>query len=175
MKLRFMKTLEGCQPVDGKDVLDIGCGPGHYSVALARMGARSVLGIDFADGMLGIARTRGQEAGVGDRCRFEKSNFFEQGFPGQFHCVIVMGFMDYVEDAQAAVRRVLDLTRGKAFFSFPVAGGLLGWQRKLRYRNRCALYLYTRDQIEQLFEGAGDAAVTIEKIDRDFFVTAMKA
>lgn len=175
MKLRFVKTLEGCQPVRGKDVLDIGCGPGHYSVALARMGARSVLGVDFAGGMLGIARARAEEAGVGEICRFESADFFTHTFPNRFDYVIVMGFMDYVEDAEAAIRRVLDLTRGKAFFSFPVAGGLLGWQRKLRYRERCALYLYTRNQIEQLFESVGEAEVVIDKIDRDFFVTATKA
>jgi 2-polyprenyl-3-methyl-5-hydroxy-6-metoxy-1,4-benzoquinol methylase len=175
MKLRFIKTLEGCPPVDGKDVLDIGCGPGHYSVALARMGARSVLGIDFAEGMLGIARARAQEAGVSDICRFEKADFLAGALADRFDYVIVMGFMDYMEDAEATIRRVLALTRGKAFFSFPVAGGLLAWQRKLRYRDRCALYLYTRSQVERLFETVGGAVVTIEKIDRDFFVTATKA
>jgi 2-polyprenyl-3-methyl-5-hydroxy-6-metoxy-1,4-benzoquinol methylase len=175
MKLRFVKTLEGCQPVGGKHVLDIGCGPGHYSVALAQMGAGSVLGVDFAGGMLAIARARAQEAGVGEICRFESADFFVHAFPNRFDYVIVMGFMDYVEDAEAAIRRVLDITRGKAFFSFPVAGGLLGWQRNLRYRDRCTLYLYTRNQIELLFENVGNAKVMIEKIDRDFFVTATRA
>src|SRR5262249_36285627 len=31
MKLRFIKSVEGCQPIQGRTVLDVGCGPGHYS------------------------------------------------------------------------------------------------------------------------------------------------
>lgn len=174
MKIRFFKSLEECQPVANKDVLDVGCGPGHYSVALAQMGARSVLGVDFAEGMLDIARERARSAGVAQTCRFEKADFFAHPFPLPFDYVIVMGFMDYVEDAEAAIRRALDLTRGKAFFSFPVAGGLFGWQRKRLYRDRCDLYLYSRDQIERLFLKFGGVNTVIEQIDRDFFVTATK-
>ena len=46
MKLRYQKTLEACAPIAGRSVLDIGCGPGHYSVALAKLGAAEVLGIE---------------------------------------------------------------------------------------------------------------------------------
>ena len=174
MKLRFIKTLEACQPLEGRDVLDIGCGPGHYSVALARMGARSVLGVDFAEGMLDIARRRAADAGVAEVCRFEQADFFVHDFHRTFDYLVVMGFMDYVEDAGTAVRRILDLTGRKAVFSFPVAGGILGWQRQRRYRDRCALFLYRREAIERLFAGISSVSVAIEQIDRDFFVTATR-
>src|ERR1019366_5123888 len=55
MKLRYLKTIEGCQPIQGKTALDVGCGPGHYAITLAQRGAARVLGIDFAEGMLHIA------------------------------------------------------------------------------------------------------------------------
>jgi 2-polyprenyl-3-methyl-5-hydroxy-6-metoxy-1,4-benzoquinol methylase len=42
MKLRYTKTVEGCFPVEGKSVIDIGCGPGHYGITLAKMGAKYV-------------------------------------------------------------------------------------------------------------------------------------
>ncbi len=48
-----------------------------------------------------------------------------------FDYVIVMGFMDYMPDPEKVVAKVLSLTRNKAFFSFPVAGGMLGWQRQI--------------------------------------------
>jgi SAM-dependent methyltransferase len=174
MKVRFIKTMEACQPMAGADVLDIGCGPGHYSVALARMGAGSVLGVDFADGMLGIARERARREGVEAVCRFEKADFFASSFQQTFDYVVVMGFMDYVEDARAAVKRVMELTRKRAVISFPVAGGFLAWQRKLRYRFRCPLYLYEREQVQQLFGGMPDVDVEVIQIHRDYFVTATK-
>jgi 2-polyprenyl-3-methyl-5-hydroxy-6-metoxy-1,4-benzoquinol methylase len=173
MRIRFLKTLEGCNPIEGRSVLDIGCGPGHYSVALARLGAGRVLGVDVAEGMLDIARARAETEGVGDACEFFQGDFFTEDLGEEFDYVIVMGFMDYVEDAGAAVRRILSLTRGKAFFSFPVAGGLLGWQRELRYKSRCALYMYTEERVREAFAGTG-ADVKIERIARDFFVTAAR-
>ena len=175
MKSRFVKTLEACEPIAGRQFLDVGCGPGHYSVALARMGARAVLGVDFAARMLEIARERAQVAGVADEVRFEQLDFLTHTFQETFDCVIVMGFMDYVADARTAVTRVLDLARDKAFFSFPAAGGFLAWQREFRYRGRCPLFLYSRPQIERLFADIGGVSASIEKIDRDFFVTAIKA
>ena len=39
MKLRTERTLAGCSPIEGATVLDVGCGPGHHSVELARRGA----------------------------------------------------------------------------------------------------------------------------------------
>ena len=39
MKLRYLKTIEGCQPIQGKTALDVGCGPGHYAITLAQRGA----------------------------------------------------------------------------------------------------------------------------------------
>ena len=174
MKLRFVKTLECCQPVQGKSVLDIGCGPGHYSVALAKMGAESVLGIDFAEGMLEIASRRAQLEGVSQICRFDRADFFTHTFTHPFDYVVVMGFMDYVQEAEAAVRRILELTRGRAFLSFPAAVGFLARQRKLRYRNRCPLYFYTEPQIKELFPNVKGVDVLIQPIHRDFFVTVSK-
>ena len=60
MLVRYEKTLAGCRPIEGLSVIDIGCGPGHYSVALARAGAVQVLGLDFAPGMLTIAAASAQ-------------------------------------------------------------------------------------------------------------------
>jgi len=171
MMLRYEKSLAGCQPVQGKTVIDIGSGPGHYAVALAAQGASRVLGVDFAPGMIDIARKRAERAGVTDRCTFTLGDFLEASGDEKFDYAIVMGFMDYIEDAGALMRKVLNVCRGKAFFSFPADGGALAWQRRLRYRSRCALYMYTEPQIRSLVSALGVKASSIEPISRDFFVT----
>jgi SAM-dependent methyltransferase len=172
MKLRFIKTMEGCQPIEGKSVLDIGCGPGHYSISLARAGAARAVGLDFADGMLRLAADHARQAGVEDRCEFRKGDFLQYAPSQPFDYVIVMGFMDYMSDPMAVIRKALSLTRRRAFFSFPAAGGILAWQRRMRYRKRCDLFLYRRDDIQRLFSGFPGVQIDISQIARDFFVTA---
>ncbi len=171
MRLRYEKTIAGCSPIQGKSVLDIGCGPGHYSVALAKNGAAQVFGIDFADEMIAIAKQNAQSAGIESRCQFARHDFLADPMDDKYDYTIAMGFMDYMADPRKTIDKVLSVTKGKAFFSFPEDGGLLAWQRKLRYKQRCPLYLYTRSQLDQLFSGVGPAQVSCEPIARDYFVT----
>jgi len=170
MVVRFERTLAGCQPIDGRSVVDVGCGPGHYGIALARAGALRVVGLDFADAMLDIARKRAAALGVAQHCSFVRGDFLTHPINERFDYGIAMGFMDYVMDPRPVIERVLGLVRRRAFFSFPKAGGPLAWQRQLRYRNRCDLFLYRREQIQTLLSPTG-ASFSIESIGRDFFVT----
>jgi ubiquinone/menaquinone biosynthesis C-methylase UbiE len=170
MLVRYEKTLAGCQPIAGRTVIDIGCGPGHYGIALARAGAGQVVGLDFAAGMLKIARERAAACGVAKRCQFVLGDFLTHPFPEPFDYGIVMGFMDYVSDPLAVIDRVLQIVRKRAFFSFPKAGGPLAWQRQWRYRRRCDLFLYRKEQIHSLLSSTA-ASFSIESIGRDFFVT----
>ena len=170
MLVRYEKTLAGCHPAAGCSVIDIGCGPGHYSIALARAGAEKVLGLDFAAGMLKIARKRAEALDVAQRCSFVLGDFLTHPIPERFDYAIVMGFMDYVRDPRPVIDRVLTIVRRRAFFSFPKAGGPLAWQRQLRYRNRCDLFLYRHEEIHNLLSRTG-APFSIESIGRDFFVT----
>ena len=171
MRLRFELTIAGCNPINGRSVLDVGCGPGHYGIELAHRGAGSVTGLDFAEGMLEIGRANAHRAGVEARCHFERGDFLSWEAPGKFDYVIAMGFMDYIADPGPVIAKILSLTANTAFFSFPLNGGLLAWQRKLRYRRRCALYMYSKDQVARLFAHTG-RPTEVRRIARDLFVTS---
>jgi ubiquinone/menaquinone biosynthesis C-methylase UbiE len=172
MMLRYRKTIDGCDPIDGRTVIDIGCGPGHYAISLAGKGARNVLGIDFADGMIKLADEYAHRAGVSDRCEFVCGDFMAYRADRKFDYSILMGFMDYVADPRQVVEKAISVTGSKAFFSFPADGGFLSWQRKLRYRRRCDLYLYTSESLKEIFAGIAGVSINVEKIARDYFVTA---
>jgi 2-polyprenyl-3-methyl-5-hydroxy-6-metoxy-1,4-benzoquinol methylase len=175
MKLRYEKTIEGCRPIEGKSVLDIGCGPGHYSVTLAKRGAGRVLGIDVAEGMLRLGTEHARQAGVADICEFHKADFYTFSAADAFDYLILTGIMDYIPDPKKVIEKAISLTRSKAFFSFPVDGGLLAWQRAQRYQKRCDLFLYTEDQLRALFSSFHGIHANIEPISRDFFVTVSVA
>jgi 2-polyprenyl-3-methyl-5-hydroxy-6-metoxy-1,4-benzoquinol methylase len=170
MRLRYEKTIEGCSPIAGKTVLDIGCGPGHYSVTLAKNGAAEVFGIDFADEMISLASQNAQSAGIGNRCHFARKDFLVDAIDNKYDYTIAMGFMDYMADPRQTIEKVLSVTKSKAFFSFPAEGGILAWQRKLRYKSRCPLYMYNLPQLQQLFSTVAPGHVRIEPIARDYFV-----
>jgi len=171
MRIRYLKALQECSPIANRSVLDVGCGPGHYSTALAEAGADFVCGIDFAKSMIDMAQERAEKLGVAEKCRFICADFNEFQFEKSFDYSIVMGFMDYIKDSEFLIKKVLDVTNSKAVFSFPVDHGFLAWQRKLRYKKKCNLYLYNTEQIETLFAKATDQKPKIDKIGRDFFVT----
>lgn len=172
MRDRYLKVIEGCDPVEGRTVLDIGCGPGHYSVTLAKQGAASVTGVDFAESMLKIAGDYAKDANVDNKCHFILQDFMTFTSEGRFDYTIAVGFMDYIKEPDVLIDKVMSITGKKAFFSFPVDGGLLAWQRKQRYKSRCELYMYTEKKLEDLFSRADCKDYSIEKISRDFFVTA---
>ena len=172
MRLRYERCLQGCQPVPGKRIIDIGCGPGHYAIALARMGAARVLGLDFAPGMIELARQKATDAGVAECCTFEVQDFLLYEATERFDHAIVMGFMDYASEPGRVIDKVMGLTGRTAFFSFPDRRGFLAWQRRLRYRRKTPLNMYTRADVDRLFAGRGLRRITVEKLARDFFVTA---
>jgi 2-polyprenyl-3-methyl-5-hydroxy-6-metoxy-1,4-benzoquinol methylase len=170
MKDRFERTISRCMPIEGASVLDIGCGPGHYSVKLAERGAGEVLGLDFAPTMLALAKQRAATANVAEQCTWSQQDFLTAQFERTFDYVIAMGFMDYIEDPTSIVKKIAEVTKRRAFIGFPRDGGLLAWQRKVRYRSRCDLYLYSRERVQAILNAAGKP-YTIEPNGREFFVT----
>lgn len=89
--------------VDGKRVLDVGCGGGKNSVILALLGAR-VTGLDISPRSIALAEKRAALNGVADRVSFicgpvERANFP----PRSFDVIWCDGFLHHVRDDLAAV------------------------------------------------------------------------
>lgn len=172
--LRFEYTLAACMPAEGKSFLDVGCGPGHYGLALAQRGAKEILGLDFAPAMIELARAKARAADLEKVCRSEVRDFFQLEDTEVFDSVIMMGFLDYVDDAKLAVTKALNHARESAFFSFPASGGFLAWQRKLRYKRKCPLYLYSLEEIQDILSSLEGIRYKIRKLKRDFWVRVDK-
>lgn len=170
MKIRFEKTMQ-IIPDENVSVIDIGCGPGHYCFSLARSRQREILGIDFSEKMIKLAMDHALELGIEKRLKFEVLNFLEFEPEKKYDYSIMMGFIEYFEQPEIIIKKALDITSRKILISFPVEGGLLAFQRKLRYKRRCYLRLYSHDDIKELLKGLNISTFKIEKIQRDFFLT----
>jgi SAM-dependent methyltransferase len=172
MFLRYRRSLELCRPAAGKRILDVGCGPGHYAVALANMGA-SVIGVDSAEAMIKKASERAQQAGVASHCHFICQLFEDFATQEPFDHAICMGFLEYLPNPEDAIHRIMGLVTGSAMFSLPASGGLLALQRRIRYRWKTPLYMYSDPETRALFsQSAAGAEFTIERLHRDLFVVA---
>jgi SAM-dependent methyltransferase len=67
---RFAREYFTADRLDGRRVLDFGCGPGLFARLFASAGA-TVTGLDTNAGHLETARRLAAEDGLADRCRFE--------------------------------------------------------------------------------------------------------
>ncbi len=106
-------------PLDGKRVLDVGCGGGILSDAMARRGAE-VLGIDLSAKALKVAQLHALEAGTTNVAYREVSaEALAAEQPGSFDVVTCMEMLEHVPDPASVVRSCAALAKpgGWVFFS----------------------------------------------------------
>ncbi|MCZ8390591.1 bifunctional 2-polyprenyl-6-hydroxyphenol methylase/3-demethylubiquinol 3-O-methyltransferase UbiG [Achromobacter xylosoxidans] len=116
--LRLEWIQESVGSLAGKKVLDVGCGGGILSEAMARGGAE-VTGIDLADKSLKIAKLHGLESGVKVEYRKVPVEQLAAEQPGQYDVVTCMEMLEHVPDPASIVRACAALTKpgGWVFFS----------------------------------------------------------
>jgi ubiquinone/menaquinone biosynthesis C-methylase UbiE len=162
---RFRLTFEAIEPLAERTVLDIGCGSGPYAVEAAKRGARRVVGIDLAEGMLDLARRRAAALGVAERCEFVQGAFPAEAPQEMFDYAIVMGVMDYVAKPEEFLSVLAQRVGRRAVLSFPSTHWFRTPLRKVRYWiKRCPVYFFEADGIRALMTAAGFTDVRIEKI-----------
>ena len=166
---RFVETLRQTEKQAIHSVLDIGCGPGRYTAAFA-LQKKEVIGIDIAEEMLKIAQDNIHALNV--TADLVLGDYLSVHFDRVFDAACLMGFFDYIEDPLPVLKKLATEVTGEFYASFPKSGGLLAWQRRIRYRlRRCPLWLYSKREVENALIASGFAGCyEIRDFGRDWYV-----
>jgi 2-polyprenyl-6-hydroxyphenyl methylase/3-demethylubiquinone-9 3-methyltransferase len=110
--------IAGRAALEGKSALDIGCGGGILTEALARQGA-SVTGIDLGEKALRVAQLHMLESGVQVRYEAVAAEAFADGHPSAFDVVTCMELLEHVPEPPSTVAACARLAKpgGRIFFS----------------------------------------------------------
>jgi 2-polyprenyl-6-hydroxyphenyl methylase/3-demethylubiquinone-9 3-methyltransferase len=105
-----LRYVERAGPLNGKAVLDVGCGGGLLSEAMARAGAR-VTGLDLTQDLIDVARLHALESGVAVDYRVESAEQHAAAHTGSYDVVTCMEMLEHVPDPAAAVAALARLVR----------------------------------------------------------------
>lgn len=104
--------------LQGKKVLDVGCGGGILAESMAHRGAE-VTGIDMAETPLSVATLHALETGIEMDYRTIPVETLAAEMPGQFDVVTCMEMLEHVPDPESVIRACSTLVKpgGHVFFS----------------------------------------------------------
>lgn len=105
-------------PLKGQTVVDIGCGGGILSEAMAEAGAH-VVGIDMSESAIAVAKLHQHESGSSVQYLVETAEQLADEKPGQFDVVTCLELLEHVPDPLSIVRAAATLVKpgGSLFFS----------------------------------------------------------
>lgn len=115
LRLNYINQLIN---LEGKQVLDVGCGGGILSESMAEKGA-TVTGIDLGEKALNVAKLHSLESGVAVDYRLISAEQLAQDAPAQYDVVTCLEMLEHVPNPASIVKACATLVkpRGHVFFS----------------------------------------------------------
>lgn len=113
-----LNYIDGFAHINGKNVLDVGCGGGILSESMAERGA-TVTGIDMADASLQVAKLHALESQANVTYEKLPVEDLARDKPESFDVVTCMEMLEHVPDPASIIQACTDLVKpgGWVFFS----------------------------------------------------------
>jgi ubiquinone/menaquinone biosynthesis C-methylase UbiE len=145
-------VLEALGPVEGKDVLEIACGTGRFTVMLAERGA-NIVGLDISSAMMAQGRQKAKSAGVAGLVEFMRGDAARLPFPDDhFDAVFAMRFFHLADTPAKFLAEMCRVSKDQVFFDTfnrYSTRSVYTWLLPMGSR------LYSRVEVENLLYGAG--------------------
>ena len=115
LRLHFIQEYTSLQ---GKRIIDVGCGGGILTEGLAKQGA-DALGIDLSEELVDVADLHGLESGVSAHYKKISAEAMAEQEPSSFDHVTCMEMLEHVPDPASIISACATLVKpgGMVFFS----------------------------------------------------------
>ena len=105
-----LEWIDSSARINGKKVIDIGCGGGILAESMAARGAQ-VTGVDLSEKALGVARLHLFESGQSVDYRHISAEDIAKEAPGTFDVVTCMEMLEHVPDPASTIRACATLAK----------------------------------------------------------------
>ncbi|HEC91971.1 MAG TPA: class I SAM-dependent methyltransferase [Candidatus Atribacteria bacterium] len=130
-QIQFLDKLIGKNNIQGKAVLDAGCGTGVASIAFKKLGAKKVVGIDLSEDSLKTAKILAQKANTD--VIFLKKDLLNLKLKDKFDIILSFGVLHHTGNTKKAFENLMEyLERDGKFY---VA---LYWKTNLTFLHQSA-------------------------------------
>jgi ubiquinone/menaquinone biosynthesis C-methylase UbiE len=155
LRTRVVEDVLAHHGLQGKTVLDVGCGSGEISLIAARLGAKSVTGIDIVPEMIALAKSQAASSPWPERFEFAVRDAVHDPLP-QSDVTLIVAVIEYYADIGDFLTRVARGT-GELLIIVDTRGPL--WRRMLRYGlaryKHFNLYYHPADEVAGTVTASG--------------------
>ena len=103
----FLREMQAEGVSSGDNVLDVGCGGGYVSLALAESGDYHVTGLDMSSSSIAEATMMAREKQLSHRVEFVQGSLYELPFgDGEFDAVVISDVLEHLLDLRRAVNEI---------------------------------------------------------------------
>jgi ubiquinone/menaquinone biosynthesis C-methylase UbiE len=114
LRTRLSRNKIDLRQIKNWDVLDAGCGGGRYSAAWAKLGVKSVTGVDFSE--IGIQTARERTASRFSNVKFEIGDVLAIPFPdNSFDCSFSNGVLHHTRDWKKGIHEMVRVLKPGGF------------------------------------------------------------
>jgi 2-polyprenyl-3-methyl-5-hydroxy-6-metoxy-1,4-benzoquinol methylase len=103
---RQIEAIKSIYNFSGKKIIDIGCGDGFFTLQLAKLNVKSILGVDPASEAIDVCKKQAKIQNLEGISSFINSDVYNLSIDEHFDCAIFCGVLHHLPDPRLAISSI---------------------------------------------------------------------